>query len=104
MTNRTKTRTVTFRRPFLLDEIERELPAGPYLVETEEETLDGFSFRAWRRVSTLFIARGARGMEMWEIHPDGLDEALTRDLLPASGAGGPAHSGGHTRDSRFLRK
>ena len=83
MTTRTKTHTVTFRRPFALDEIERDLPAGPYLIETEEETLDGVSFLAWRRISTLLIARGAGGTQMWEINADGLDAALERDSLPA---------------------
>jgi hypothetical protein len=49
---RVKTRTVIFARPFFLDEVKRELPAGSYVVETDEETLDVSSFVAYRRVGT----------------------------------------------------
>ncbi|MDP3739118.1 MAG: hypothetical protein Q8R02_17130 [Hyphomonadaceae bacterium] len=82
MTSRLTTRTVTFTRPFILDEINSELPAGSYTVETEEEPLDGVSFLAYRRVSTSFIVRPGpevTGTQMWLIHPDGLAAALERD-------------------------
>ncbi len=82
MTSRLTTRTVTFARPFTLDEINRELPAGSYTVETEEEPLEGVSFLAYRRVSTSLIVRPgpeATGTQMWLIHPDGLAAALERD-------------------------
>jgi hypothetical protein len=89
MTSRLTTRTVTFTRPFILDEINRELPAGSYTVETEEEPLDGVSFIAYRRVSTSFIVRPgpeATGTQMWTIHPDSLAAALMRDqeTIPAA--------------------
>ena len=73
---------MTFSKPFLLDEVNRELPAGSYQVETEEETLDGVSFLAYRRVSTSILVRPgpeATGTQMWSIHPDSLASALERD-------------------------
>jgi hypothetical protein len=76
---------VEFIHPFILDEIDRELPAGRYTVETEEETLDGASFLAWRRLATHFFVRPVNqrsgAAEMWAVHPDGLESALQRDRL-----------------------
>ena len=83
LTTRLISRTVTFARPFILDEVDGELPAGPYEVETEEETIDGVSFLAYRRLSTHIIARPDSGAaQMWAIHPDGLASALARDKTP----------------------
>jgi hypothetical protein len=53
MTVRTSKKTVTFRRPFLLDGFDEVLPAGAYDVETDEELVDGISFPAYRRILTL---------------------------------------------------
>lgn len=82
MTSRMTTRTVTFARPFILDEIGHELPAGAYTVDTEEEPIEGVSFLAYRRVSTSLIVRpgpDVTGTQLWFIHPDGLAAALERD-------------------------
>jgi hypothetical protein len=79
---RVKTRTVIFARPFFLDEVKRELPAGSYVVETDEETLDVSSFVAYRRVGTrLFVPAvvGQSETEMWVVSPQELDKALVRD-------------------------
>ena len=85
VTTRLSTRTVTFARSFVLDEIERELPAGLYDVETEEESLEGLSFLAYRRVSTRILVRRASGeTQMWTIHPDGLAIALAQDKAPSA--------------------
>lgn len=87
MTTRMVTSTVTFNRPFVLDEIESELPAGDYRVETEEETLDNVSFVAYRRVATHFFVPSRPGVsstaQMWAIHPKGLERALSRDRASA---------------------
>ncbi len=81
------TSMVTFNRPFVLDEIDSELPAGTYRVETEEETLDNISFIAYRRVATHFFAPSRPGVsstaQMWMIHPKGLERALSRDKANA---------------------
>lgn len=90
MANRVKTQTVTFAHPFFLAEIDRELPAGPYIVETEEEALDVASALAYRRVGTrLFVPRvaGKSEAEMWEVSPQELDNALVRDKTASTDAG-----------------
>jgi hypothetical protein len=51
MTVRTRTKTVTFMRPFVLGEIGEVLPPGDYQVDTDEELIEGVSFLAYRRVS-----------------------------------------------------
>jgi hypothetical protein len=53
LSSRTRRETVVFRRPFTVEGIDRLLPAGAYLLETDEETVDGVSVLAWRRVRTL---------------------------------------------------
>jgi hypothetical protein len=87
LTSRATSRTVTFVRPFRLDEIEHELPAGSYRVETEEETLDNVSFIAHRHVSThIFVPplfAMSDGTQMWLIHPEGLTRALALDRTRA---------------------
>lgn len=80
------TRTINFVRSFRLDEIDHEIPAGEYRVETEEETLDNVSFVAYRRVSThIFLPlRGPLGgAEMFAIHPEGLTRAVMLDRARA---------------------
>jgi hypothetical protein len=41
MTTSTSESMVTFQRPFTLAGMKEELPAGDYLVETDEELLEG---------------------------------------------------------------
>ena len=79
MTTRTTKRTVTFARPFSLDEIEGLLPAGAYSVETEEETLDGLCFVAYRRVSTHILIASPDSRRMQAIDPAGLERAIASD-------------------------
>lgn len=43
---------LTFSHPFHLAALGTSLPAGRYLVVTEEEEIDGLSFRAWVRTAT----------------------------------------------------
>ena len=62
MTVRTIKRTVTFMRPFTLDCFDRELPAGPYIVETDEELLEGISFPVYRRIATLIHLHSHAGL------------------------------------------
>ena len=82
MPNRLRTRTVTFARPFFLDEIDRELPPGAYLVETEEEALDVSSFLSYRRAGTRLLVPGVAGTsetQMWVVDPRALDNAIAQD-------------------------
>lgn len=83
MAVRTRLRTVTFRRPFMLGHESRPLPAGTYRVETDEELLEGLSFVAYRRVSTLIYLQADTGRpgvsEVMTVEPDDLEAALARD-------------------------
>ena len=87
MLTRTSKRTVTFGRPFVLVSFDKELPAGTYEVETDEELLQGVSFPAYRRVRTLLHLqpepRRQRLAQTLTIDPNELDAALERDRAPA---------------------
>lgn len=71
----------TFRKPFVLKGIGRELPAGRYRVTTDEELIEGLSFPAYRRVSTfIFVPGRTRGsFEMLPVEPADLQAAQVRD-------------------------
>jgi hypothetical protein len=88
MTIRTTTKTVTFKRPFMLDAFDRMQPAGTYTVETDEELLDTISVAAYRRIATLIHLHPDRAnpgiVETVSIDPDELDAALMRDSPPAT--------------------
>ncbi|MCP3388163.1 hypothetical protein NLM27_05140 [Bradyrhizobium sp. CCGB12] len=64
MTIRSRRETVHFKRPFRIRRIERLLPAGAYEVVTDEETIEGLTFSAYRRVATMITvpAEGACGV------------------------------------------
>jgi hypothetical protein len=81
MSLRTKTRTVTFSHPFFIAEIDRELPAGAYTIEVDEQKRPGASIVGYRRVGTRMVvpARAGTGFETWLIRPDGLQIALDLD-------------------------
>jgi hypothetical protein len=59
MTMRSRRETVSFRHPFRLKGIDRELAAGAYEVITDEEMIEGLSFPCFRRVATLIMIPGA---------------------------------------------
>jgi len=86
MTIRTSTRTVTFSRPFTLDGVDGELPAGAYEVKNDEELIQDLSFLAYRRIGT-FIHVGPRPghpelSQTFAINPKDLDDALECDRQP----------------------
>jgi hypothetical protein len=86
MSTRTSRKTVTFRRPFLLEGIGRSLPAGPYEVVTDEELIEGLSFPVYRRVATMMLvpAPSSRSsIEMVTIDSVDLLAALKRDAVEA---------------------
>lgn len=84
MTERTTTTKVTFHNPALLDGMTEALPAGEYVVETDEEVILGLSFLAYRRLRTTIIVPARIGAsmrrQMIEIDPDRLAAALARDV------------------------
>ena len=79
MTMRTTSRMVTFRRPFVLEGFPALLPAGDYLVDTDEKELDSMLFQGWRRVSTRMRVRVDGAVEARPVDPEALLEALVRD-------------------------
>jgi len=83
MSIRTNARTVSFSNSFSLKGVDRVLPAGDYRVLTDEELIDGLSFPAYRRLSTMiflpakFHRSGA--VELVTIDPVDLRAAEERD-------------------------
>ena len=81
MIARTREKTVSFTKPFVLAGIDHALPAGEYRVKTDEELIEGVSFPVYRRVATMiFVPAQTRGaIEMVAIDPAVLQAALDRD-------------------------
>ena len=81
MTIRTITNTVKFHRPFSIKGVDHVLPPAEYRVVTEEELLEGLSFTAFHRVSTIIFVPGASGaaVEMVTIDPLELEAAQDQD-------------------------
>lgn len=75
MTVRTRTKTITFVRPFVLSGMDEVLPAGDYQVETDEKLIEGVSFLAYRRVSVRIYLPSPGG-----------NPALTRIVVLPPGA------------------
>lgn len=92
MTIRTSTRTVSFRRPFALGQVDGLLPAGDYTVETDVELLEGVSLQAYRRIQTLIYLRDLPGhpgvTQIVTVDPDELEAALLRDRASADARAG----------------
>lgn len=83
MAKRTIRRTVRFKAPFLLNGFDAPQPPGEYIIEEDEERIEGASTIAHRRVATYIHlpAVGARGTtrEMVQIDSQDLEDALRRD-------------------------
>ncbi len=81
MLTRTQRSTLVFARPFRVNG-ERQQPAGTYLVETEEELLEGLSFPAYRRIAmtiTLQSARPGGVVQAVSVDKDDLERAHAAD-------------------------
>lgn len=82
---RTTSRTVTFLMPFSIAAAERKLPAGAYLIETDEELIQGLSFPAYRRVATFLRIPQARGpsgrLHSVPVDPEELEASLAMDVV-----------------------
>lgn len=83
MTMRSRRETITFRHPFRIKGIDRQLSAGAYEVITDEEMIEGLSFASFRRVATMIMVPGAAprssSMEMISISAIDLTDALRID-------------------------
>ena len=87
MTMRSRRETITFRHPFRIKGIERQLQAGAYEVITDEEMIEGLSFASFRRVATMIMVPGAAprtsSMEMISISATDLSDAQRIDASAA---------------------
>ena len=79
MTTRTTQRFVTFKHPFALEMVGGLIPAGVYLIETDEESIDSASRLAWRKVATTIHVRANGAVQVLPITSAQLDEVLLRD-------------------------
>ncbi len=93
MLTRTNRETVSFSNPFSLEGVGRVLPAGSYEVVTEEQLIEGLSFPAYRRLSTMMLVPGqssrAASVEMLNVDPRDLAAAQDRDALAIEAAAAP---------------
>src|SRR5882724_4269404 len=85
MIARTLNKTVVFTKPFLLQGVDRTLPAGDYRVVTDEELIEGLSFPVYRRVSTMILVptESRQAVEMLTVDPLDLQVAQDRDAAGA---------------------
>lgn len=83
MTTRTSKKTMTFKKPFVIGDLDEALPPGDYVVETDEELLEGLSFPAFRRKLTMIYlhenSRNPGRRQAMQVDPNELDAALMRD-------------------------
>jgi hypothetical protein len=100
MAMRTTSKTITFRRPFVLEDFPTLLPAGTYVVDTNEEELDSVLFQGWRRVSTTIRVRVDGAEEVRPVDPEALHEALMRDGAQDKPGQPPSHSSAKARFAR----
>ena len=84
---RSRRETVTFRHPFRIKGIERQLQAGTYEVVTDEELIEGLSFPSFRRIATMIMVPGApahrSSIEMISINSADLADAQQADAAAA---------------------
>jgi hypothetical protein len=85
MTIRTTRTTVSFSQPFKLKDLDDIQPAGDYLLDTDEELIEGLSRLAYRRVATLLhlpsTSRPQSRTELVSVSPAELDAALEKDRI-----------------------
>ena len=92
MTVRTTRTTISFSQPFELRDLDDIQPAGDYLLDTDEELIEGLSRLAYRRVATLLhlpsTSRPQGRTEVLSVSPAELDAALEKDRIQQSLVGG----------------
>jgi hypothetical protein len=85
MTIRTTRTTVSFSQPFKLKDLDDIQPAGDYLLDTDEELIEGLSRLAYRRVATSLhlpsTSRPQSRTELVYVNPAELDAVLEKDRI-----------------------
>ena len=84
MANRTTQIVVHFSAPFLLPGLDRAEPAGDYRIDHDEESIEGPTWFAWRRIRSYIhlpaLGPGRSTREMAPIDLADLDAAIEKDL------------------------
>ena len=102
MATRTIRKFISFENSFTLGGFDEILPAGTYEVETDEELLEGLSFRAYRRFRTIIHLPGPAGnpkeTRALTTDPAVLEAAMLRDrdAVTSKVSGGPSTGGTRT--------
>jgi hypothetical protein len=95
MTTRTTSKVVTFEQPFVLADLDEVLPAGNYVVDTDEDLIDGLSFFAYfRATTTIYLPSASADPRLWRtmnVDPKELDMALKRDREASRPASASLH-------------
>lgn len=93
MTTRISQRSIRFAHPFRLNGMDTVGPAGDYIVETEEESLEELSFPVFRRIATRLLLPGAPGSsilgEVIETDPAAIEAAQNADSTRNPGKASP---------------
>jgi hypothetical protein len=84
MTIRSRREAVTFKHPFHIRGIDRLLPAGTYEVITDEESIEGLSFAAFRRIATMIMVPGAASASTREMISIGSVDLADAQRIDAS--------------------
>jgi hypothetical protein len=84
MTVRSRREAVTFKHPFRIRGVDRVLPAGTYEVITDEESIEGLSFAAFRRVATMMLVPGAKSALVQEMISIGSVDLADAQRIDAS--------------------
>ncbi|WP_197707526.1 hypothetical protein [Sphingobium sp. LB126] len=92
MTTRTTRKSMTFSAPFHLLGFEAPLPAGTYVVETDEEAFEGYVHTAFRRTAASLRIRTGPTIEHHQVDPLHLEAAWQRDQDAARSGLVPAGS------------
>ena len=83
MATRTIETTVSFASTFFLNGFDTPQPAGDYRVDHDEESIEGPSMFAWRRVGTFIhlpaIAKRGSTRQMVPVNAADLQAALDKD-------------------------
>jgi len=83
MTIRTERKIVSFASPFTLRAVEGIQPPGDYIVDVDEELIDGLSRLAYRKIATLLhlpsVAKQRGESQVVVVDPVEFEAALFRD-------------------------
>lgn len=87
MTIRSVNSIVVFNQAFAIGTQSGKMPAGAYNVTFDEELIEGLSFAAYRRTSTILevpaIGTASAVKQYLHVATEDLDAALQRDCLNA---------------------